>query len=119
MKVQRGDVVFVDFPFSDRAGSKVRPALVVQCDANNRKLDDTIVVAITSRKRFAATEPTQLLVEVATPAGKQTGLLYDSAVQCENIVTIDHSFIIRRIGSFDASLMQMIEACLKAALDLS
>ena len=119
MRAQRGDVVFVDFPFSDRAGSKIRPALVVQCDQNNRRLDDTIVVAITSRKRFAATEATQLLIEVSSVAGKQTGLLYDSAVQCENIVTIDNSFVIRRIGSFDAGLMQRVALCLKASLQLS
>ena len=32
MNFSRGDVVLVDYPFSDRTGSKVRPALVVQND---------------------------------------------------------------------------------------
>ena len=32
MKVQRGDVVFLRFPFSDGSGSKVRPAVVVQSE---------------------------------------------------------------------------------------
>lgn len=35
--VQRGDVVVVDFPYSDQTGSKLRPALVVQADALNQK----------------------------------------------------------------------------------
>ena len=30
MKIRRGDVVIVDFPYSDQTGRKVRPALVVQ-----------------------------------------------------------------------------------------
>jgi mRNA-degrading endonuclease toxin of MazEF toxin-antitoxin module len=29
MNVRRGEVVLVDFPYSDHTGSKVRPALVV------------------------------------------------------------------------------------------
>jgi hypothetical protein len=32
MRVKRGDVVLVDYPYSDRAGSKVRPCVVVQND---------------------------------------------------------------------------------------
>ena len=38
MKAQRGDVVLVNYPFADGVGSKVRPALIVQCDSNNRRL---------------------------------------------------------------------------------
>ena len=37
--MSRGDIVLADLPFSDASGSKVRPALVVQCDANNRRLE--------------------------------------------------------------------------------
>jgi mRNA interferase MazF len=119
MKFRRGDVVLVDYPFSDRTGSKVRPCLVVQNDRNNQRLDDTIVVVITSRTRHAASEPTQLLVEVATLDGKQTGLLFDSAVQCENILTVDGQFIMRKIGAFPQSLMQQVRDCLRVSLDVA
>ena len=46
--MKRGDVVLIDYPFSAGGGSKVRPALVVQADRNNRRLQDTIVALITS-----------------------------------------------------------------------
>ena len=68
MKVRRGDVVLVDYPFSDRSGSKTRPCVVVQADRNNQRLDDTIVVTISSRTQ-QVNEPTQLLIELSTPAG--------------------------------------------------
>jgi mRNA-degrading endonuclease toxin of MazEF toxin-antitoxin module len=89
MKFRRGDVVLVDYPFSDRSGSKVRPCLVVQADRNNQRLSDTIVVTITSRIQHASAEPTEPLIQVSTPGGRQSGLLFDSAVQCHNILTVD------------------------------
>jgi mRNA-degrading endonuclease toxin of MazEF toxin-antitoxin module len=33
--MNRGDVVLVDWPFSDLSGSKLRPAIVVQADHLN------------------------------------------------------------------------------------
>jgi len=47
MNVHRGDIVLVDFPYSDQTGRKVRPALVVQADIWNQRLDDTILALIT------------------------------------------------------------------------
>ena len=49
--MKRGDIVMVDFPYSDRTGSTVRPALVVQEDSLNAQLDDTILAMITSSRR--------------------------------------------------------------------
>jgi mRNA interferase MazF len=49
MTVSRGDVVLVDFPFSAGGGSKVRPAVVVQNDRDNRRLTNIIVAMITSQ----------------------------------------------------------------------
>jgi mRNA interferase MazF len=118
MKVRRGDVVLVDYPFSDRSGSKVRPCVVVQSDHNNQRLADTIVVTISSRIQHAATEPTQLLIDVTTPTGQQSGLLFTSAVQCENILTIDSGFTLRKIGALSPNVMQQINDCLKAALQI-
>jgi mRNA interferase MazF len=117
MKVQRGDVVLVDYPFSDRTGSKVRPCLVVQNDANNMRLDDTIVVTISS-KTHRGHEPTQLLIDISTPDGRQSGLLFASTVQCENILTVDCTFIRRKIGTLPPTIMQQVSDCLKASLAL-
>ena len=46
--MNRGDVVIIDFPYSDRTGSKVRPSLVVQSDMLNPIRDDAILAIITS-----------------------------------------------------------------------
>src|SRR5579863_7448400 len=117
MIVSRGDIVLVDYPFSDRTGSKVRPALVVQNNTLNRRIDDTILAAI-SRSTHRASA-TQLFIDIATPDGAQTGLRQNSMIQCENLLTYDQQFIIARIGSLPASLTKQLDECLRSALGLS
>lgn len=118
MRVRRGEVVLVDFPYSDRTGSKVRPALVVQADHWNDRLDDSILALITSSHRRKVGAATQLVIEVATPAGRQAGLRIDSVVQCENLVTYDKSQVLRVLGSLPAESMGQIDSCLKASLGI-
>lgn len=119
MSYQRGDVILVKYPFADGAGAKIRPAIVVQCDANNSRLDNTIVAQITSRTRFARSEPTQMLNELSSVEGKQSGLLNDSAVSCENLYTIRQGIVIRKIGVLPPVAMLKVDSCLKASLELS
>jgi mRNA interferase MazF len=116
MSVQRGDVVLVRFPFSEGTGVKVRPALVVQSDRNNQRLANTIVAMITRTTQRATSEPTQLLLDLTTPAGQQSGLLHDSAVKCENLFTVHQSVILQTIGRLSATMMSHVDACLKASL---
>ena len=116
--MQRGDVLLVDYPYSDRTGSKVRPCLVVQNNQNNARLNNTIVVTITTNARRASIEPTPLLIDVATPTGQQSGLLHTSAIQCENILTIDRQFIMHNIGNLPPDAMAEIDECLKASLGI-
>lgn len=118
MNVQRGDVVLVDYPYAAGGGSKVRPALVIQNDRDNQRLVNTIVVQITSVTRRAL-EPTQLLIELAAPAGRQSGLRQDSVVNCVNLLTLDKTKVLRTLGSLPTSSMQEVSDCLKAALELS
>ena len=113
------DDVLLKFPFAAGAGSKVRPALVVQSDANNRRLQNTIVVMITTSIRLASVEPTQLLIDPNTAEGRTSGLLHPFAVKCENIFTTAKSSIIRTIGSLHPSLLPRLDACLKASLELT
>jgi mRNA interferase MazF len=118
MAVSRGDVILTHVRFSSGAGGKVRPSLVVQSDHNNQRLLDTIVALITRTTHRAQTEATQLLIDTATPEGILSGLLQTSAVKCEHLETILQADIQRTIGHLPAPLMQRIDACLKAALDL-
>src|SRR3989441_12842845 len=98
MNVHRGDIVLVDFPYSDQTGSKVRPALVVQADSWNQRLDGTILALITSSRHRRVGANTQLLIEISTVEGRQTGLRLDSIVQCENLITYDRGLILRVLG---------------------
>src|SRR4051812_21534288 len=116
MNYSRGDIVLVDFPFSDRTGSKVRPALVVQVDSLNSKIADTILAAV-SRSAHRASA-TQLLISLGTPDGSQSGLRQDSMIQCENLITFDQKLILTKIGNLSPALMHQISDCLKTALDL-
>jgi mRNA interferase MazF len=116
MNVFRGDVVLVDYPFSDRTGSKVRPALIVQADSLNRRITDTILAAISRSTHRAST--TQLFIDISAPEGKQTGLRQNSMIQCENLLTYDQRLIITKIGELVEPLLQRLNDCLRAALDL-
>ena len=116
MSVSRGDSVLVDYPFSDRTGSKVRPALVVQADALNRRITDTILASISRSTHRASV--TQLFIDISTPEGDGTGLRQDSMIQCENLLTYDQRLVITKIGQIYEPLLEQINDCLKAALDL-
>src|SRR5579862_4741536 len=114
MNVQRADVVPVDFPYPAGTGSKVRPALVVQNDRDNLRLLNTIVAQVTGTTHRAL-EATQVLVEVSTPDGIQSGLKFDSVVNCVNVVTLDKSRVLRKLGALPVRLMGQVRDALKAA----
>ncbi|MGH7135714.1 MAG: type II toxin-antitoxin system PemK/MazF family toxin [Pirellulales bacterium] len=118
MPYARGDIVLAELPYSDRSGSKVRPALVVQNDLNNRRLHDVILALITSTTHRASTEPTQLLIDITTPDGQQAGLLHTSAVKCEHLITLHQRLIKRVIGRLSPAAMVQIDGCLEVSLGL-
>jgi mRNA interferase MazF len=116
--MRRGDIVLVDFPFATGSGTKVRPSLVIQCDRNNIRLQDTIVAIITSNTARAALEPTQYLVDQSHVDWPSSGLRLPSVVKCENIYTFNNCRILRLIGHLSDATMQQINTCLKASLEI-
>lgn len=118
MAHSRSDIVLAELPYSDRSGVKLRPALVVQNDLNNRRLHDVIVALITSTTHRALQEPTQLLIDITTPDGQQAGLLHTSAIKCEHLITLHQRFIKRVIGRLPPALMRQVDDCLKISLGL-
>lgn len=94
----QGDVVLVLYPNSDLRTAKKRPALVIQADNLDSDLNQLIVAMITSRT-FRANHPSRVLIELATDAGKGSGLLSDSVVMTDNLATIFLQAIERKIGA--------------------
>jgi mRNA interferase MazF len=119
VKVTRGDVVLLDFPFSDATGGKVRPAIVVQSDAHNRRMNSTIVVMVTKTIHRAGREATQFLIRADSQAGKAAGLHFDSAATCTNLYTVHEDFVRYRIGRLPGELSPTLDGCLKAALGIA
>lgn len=118
MRYRKGDVVLVPFPFSDAEAAKRRPAVVVQSDSLNRRLDTVIIAQVTSNTARAKKEKSQLFVDIGTSEGARTGLLTDSAVKCETVATLSAGRILRRIGKLSGGLKKGLDASLRFALDL-
>ncbi len=64
--MKRGDIVIVDFPYTDGITGKIRPALVVQNDRDNSRLRDTVVALITGNTNYVE-EATQCFVDPRHP----------------------------------------------------
>ncbi len=112
--MNRGDVVEVDWPFSDLTGSKRRPAVVVQADYLNGLIDDTILVKITgSRFGIPGTE-----VAIDPTVETASGLSKVCYASCKDILTRDQALILRTIGVLSDTIVKQIEDCLKAVLEL-
>src|SRR5580704_2488020 len=107
--MKRGEVVEVDWPFSDRTGSKTRPAAVVQADFLNGLIDDTLLVQITGTKHGIPGTEVKLDPADETAAGLRK-ICYAS---CINLLTLDQVLVVGTIGYLSNLVMREIEACLK------
>jgi mRNA interferase MazF len=113
--MKRGEVVVIDWPYSDRTGSKMRPTVVVQADYLHGVLDDTVLVQVTTTKH--GIPGTEVELDPATEAG--SGLLHLSYAFCPNVMTADTATIDQTIGVLSDGAMQQIDACLKATLGIT
>ena len=108
----RGDILIVDYPFSDASQVKRRPALVIQADTVRSV--NTVVALITSNTTRGV--PERWIVDPVDEPG--SGLRAVSAIACDSISTIHASLIHKKIGTLSVSPMRRVDTCLKAAIGL-
>ncbi|MEG4800513.1 type II toxin-antitoxin system PemK/MazF family toxin [Microcoleus sp. ARI1-B5] len=113
MLYNRADVVLVLFPNADLRTAKRRPVLIVQADNLGTGLGPTITAMITSNLARAG-HPSRVFVSLATPPRQQTGLLADSVIMTDNLVTLLEVEIDRKIGIW--SNMAAVDAAIKHTL---
>jgi mRNA interferase MazF len=108
---KKGDVVLVNFIFSDETGVKHRPALVISSDTYQAGRQEIIIAAITSRTD-------RLLVGDSSLSDWQSaGLLFPS-VATGIFRTVKQSMVVRKLGAITAVDMQLMEDQIKVALGL-
>lgn len=112
--MNRGDVVLVDWPFTDLTGSKLRPAIVIQADFLNGLIDDTIYVKVTG-KAYGIPHTEVTLDPAAEPI---SGLVKLSYASCRDLLTRDQGLVHHRLGILSDAAIRQIEACLKVVLEL-
>ena len=115
--IHRGDILLIDFPFSDGSGSKIRPVLVVSNDLDNRRLNSTVVAMITGNTQHSG-ESTQVFIDPKTPAEAASGLTGLSVVKCQVLFTVAQSKVVRHMGCASTAAMNKVDKALKEALSL-
>lgn len=117
----KGDVVLVSFPYTTDDGqtqTKRRPALIISNNHNNTRLDDVLLVPLTSNTKRATHEQTQVIVRMNTPEGKSAGLRLDSVIDCTVIATIPKTLLVNKIGSFPLEVMELVDQRLMIAMSI-
>ncbi len=118
---KKGDVVLVSFPYTTDEGqtqTKRRPAVIISNDNNNARLDDVLLVPLTSNVTRAGREPTQVVVLMNSGEGQQGGLRLDSVIDCTVIATIPKTLLVSKIGQFPQETMERVDQCLMIALSI-
>lgn len=100
-----GDVVLLNYPFTDDSAAKVRPALVVSADQFNQG-EDIIVVPISSAPDPGDPYAYPILDEDAH--FKDTGLRQTSCVKWTKPLTISKKLARRHLGHLVAALLSEI-----------
>lgn len=117
MSFSRGDIVIVPFPSVLESGEqeqKARPALIVSDETIDRRYDDLILAAITSRVPEGL-KVTELLLRPI----KETGLVKDSVLRTEFLMTLPQNLVARKIGKLSGNQMQKVNQELALSLGIS
>ena len=94
---RRGEVVLVPFDFTNRAGAKWRPAVVVSSGRYNATSPDLLIASITGNLHALHHPGDFVLVD-----WRVAGLMRPSIVQAK-IATIEVSLVGRRLGMLSPS----------------
>lgn len=103
MTFDPGRILLVSFPFTDHAGGKLRPALVVSAAAYNTR-EDFVAVPISSR---LGVEGFPILT--TAPYFAATQLRGDSTVKWSKLMTLSGTIVQKQLGCIPESVLQEIQ----------
>lgn len=109
---KKGELYFANFEGKGSVQNGIRPALIVQNDfINETDIKTTIVCPLTSKLRNLSTH-------VLLKPNHQNGLDQNSEVIVEQILVINKSQLIKKIGSVSEHELRLIEQALLLVFDI-
>lgn len=112
MSFEAFDVVVVPFPFTDRATTKRRPALVVSdCQAFNQPVGQAVLAMITSAKH--SDWPLDVDIQDLDAAG-----LPSASIVRMKLFTLDQQLILRKAGALEQADRLSVQQALQRLLSL-
>ena len=116
MKYNKGDIVIVRFPFIKTKGDKFqkgRPAVVISSYAVKHRYNDYTLAAITSKL------PDEIMdLEMIIEPSQKNGLVKESLLRIDFIMTIPAELISRKIGTLSQKELREAERRLKILFNL-
>jgi mRNA interferase MazF len=112
MTYKPGDVVLVNFPFTDLLSSKVRPAIII-----TTKGSDVIILGVFSKLPEKIQE-SHFLIDETDKYFAKTGLKKKSIIKTEKIAVIHSSNIRKALGSLPENIFNIVKNKLKKTLEL-
>ena len=112
--MKRGEIWWADLP--DASGSSPgyrRPVLVVQSDAFNLSLIQTVIVLTMTTNLKLANAPGNVLI-----AHDQSDLPHDSVINVSQVLTIDKRHLAEYVSTLSVRKLQMVDEGLRLVLSL-
>ncbi len=112
--MKRGEIWWASLPIAEGSDPGYRrPVVIVQSNSFNRSRIQTVVVAaITSNTRLAQAPGNVSLTR------RESRLAKESAVNVSQLLTLDKSFLVERVGRISAASMGAVDEGLRLVLAL-
>jgi len=115
MALSKGDIVLVQFPFTDLSQTKLRPALILYSNSATNE----ITLCFISSKNVNNLTSEEFSIKDSDAEFSDTGLRISSKVRVTRIATLNNSLIARRLGKLGTQYMKTLNIVLKQAFQLS
>ncbi|MBU1136733.1 MAG: type II toxin-antitoxin system PemK/MazF family toxin [Nanoarchaeota archaeon] len=111
MEIKRGDIFLANLePIKGSEQGGTRPVLIIQNNLGNKFSPTTIVSPITS-KIYEKEHPTNVEIKK-----EESGLKVDSTILLNQIRTIDKKRLVKKLGSLNLDIMNIVDLAIKISL---
>jgi mRNA interferase MazF len=112
--MKRGEIWWASLeePRGSEPGYK-RPVVIISSDAFNQSKIQTVIVAIVTSNLRLANAPGNISI-----AKRDSGLLKESVINVSQILTLDKSFLVEKVGRLPDKKISVLDEGLKLSLSI-